>query len=99
MRLTKLKTTEDLEEDKRKEQELLKVLFPGSTEEERSRMKTTVYHSKYKLADELNSHPLEMALEKLGKIEDLEEVIDFRNEFDLIDFLEYIAKLQNINKH
>lgn len=86
--------TEDLEEDKRKEQELLKALFPDSTEEERSRMKTTVYRSKYKLDDELNSHPLEMALEKLGKIEDLEEVIDFCNKFDLIDFLECIATLQ-----
>lgn len=97
MRLTKLKTEEDIAEDKRKERELLKVLFPDSTEEEQSRMKTTVYHSKYKLDDELNSHPLERALDKLGEIEDLEETIDFSKEFDLIDFLEYIAKIQKFN--
>lgn len=98
MRLTKLKTTEDLEEDKRKEQELLKVLFSDSTEEERSRMKTTVYRSKYKLDDELNSHPLEMALEKLGKIEDLEETMDFSDEFELIDFLEFFVRVQRLTK-
>ena len=31
---------------------------------------------------------------RLDKIEDLEEVIDFCNKFDLIDFLECIATLQ-----
>lgn len=98
MRLTKLKTEEDIAKDIKKDQELLKVLFPDSTEEERSRMKVNVYHSNYKLDDELNSHPLEMALDKLGEIEDLEEAMDFNNEFDLIDFLECIAKLQNTNK-
>lgn len=98
MRLTKLKTTEDLKEDKKKEQELLKILFPDSTEEERSRMKTTVYYSKYKLDNEFNSHPLEMALEKLGKIEDLEEAMDFSDELGLIDFLEYFVRVQRLTK-
>ena len=95
MRITKLKTAEDLEADKKKEQELLKVLFPDSTEEERSRMKVNVFRSKYKLDDELNSHPLEMALEKLGNIEDTEEALGFGDECDLIYFLELLVKMIN----
>lgn len=93
MRITKLKNAEDFEEDKKKEQELLKVLFPDSTEEERSRMKVNAFHSKYKLDGELNSHPLEMALEKLGQIEDLEEALGFNDEWDVIDYLDYLAKI------